>query len=412
MRTHNNYTVYSCGVLLGIIGLIAISVIKKGGWLTSYFVTDMTNSYMDFFNIIAKAYNTNPYITRNTNYPALVWLIAKAFQAIIPPFDGQSDGIMLRQYLPCQLLFIGYIIFVLWVVCTCIRKICLFDAGNSDFAFFLLMIVTSGPMLFAIERGNFVLLSLAFTMFFIAEYDSDRFWGRVFAYMSLALAFSIKIYPALFGILILKKKRFSESVLAIVIAMIAFFTPFVFFGGSNAFFRMLNGISNAGVKQAVRGTNANFSLYNFADIIRVTTNENVYFSKLAIIVILFVCLMFAIVANELWKSLFLIALVCIWGPSFSYTYTLIFFIPAVVVFLRDADLNRLRDAIYITNFIIILSPIVTKHIERIDNGLSYPLSYSTLIINLALLFMAIMVIVDIGYEVFHSICLNNRKSTL
>lgn len=101
---------------------------------------------------------------------------------------------------------------------------------------FFLVIITSYPMLFCIGRGNNIIFSVIFVALFLMFYNSDNKNLRYLAYIFLGIATSIKIYPGLFGLLVLRegldKKDLKETLICVIIGALIFFTPFLLTDGT------------------------------------------------------------------------------------------------------------------------------------------------------------------------------------
>ncbi|MFR1477072.1 MAG: glycosyltransferase 87 family protein [Hydrogeniiclostridium mannosilyticum] len=83
---------------------------------------------------------------------------------------------------------------------------------TSEKVLFSCSVLFSGPMFFLLERGNILIAVFAFSLVFLALYDSEKFSHRLIAYICLAVAAAIKLYPAVLGFLVLYK-RYKETVL-------------------------------------------------------------------------------------------------------------------------------------------------------------------------------------------------------
>ena len=73
------------------------------------------------------------------------------------------------------------------------------------------MMIVSYPVMFCLERGNILILSVVFAMFFIFFKDSDNKFIKELSYISLAMSAGIKIYPAVFGLTLIIEKKYKEA---------------------------------------------------------------------------------------------------------------------------------------------------------------------------------------------------------
>ena len=106
---------------------------------------------------------------------------------------------------------LGMIIFTIYTVACvmllikCIKK---YKIGNGlDKFLFAVSMFLSVPMIFLLERGNILILVISLLFVFLYGYDSEKASTRHLAYICLAIAVSIKLYPVVFGLLLLRKKK-------------------------------------------------------------------------------------------------------------------------------------------------------------------------------------------------------------
>ena len=102
------------------------------------------------------------------------------------------------------------------------------NRGGDRFLF--VFIAFSSPMLFAIERGNLILVGFLLSMYFAEAYRSRSAFTKHTALVALALAAAVKIYPAAYGLVLLTKKRIRDASTALFYGIVVFLTPFLFTG--------------------------------------------------------------------------------------------------------------------------------------------------------------------------------------
>lgn len=74
-------------------------------------------------------------------------------------------------------------------------------------------------------------MTIFFIIFYIFNYDSENKVRRELALISLALAASFKLTPAVLGILLIYNKQWKEVVRVIIYGLIFGIVPFLFFHG-------------------------------------------------------------------------------------------------------------------------------------------------------------------------------------
>ena len=367
-----------------------IMVVSRGAWLTTYFLNDTNDTAMDYFNMLANVSDLDPYKTY-ANYPPLVFCFLRVMYHILPIMPGGDVGYILRNYEPAQL---GYILFIITALFCFIVLTSTWIKNNDKYKWmYTFLLLTSGPMIFTIERGNFIIVALIAVMFFLRYYDSDDKKLRILAYIALSVAAAIKIYPAVFGLLVLGKKRWNEVLLLIISGLSLFFIPFLFFGGTYDVIRMLQGILISGEEQAAYGSNFNFSIVNLNNMLFELFDKQLDINGLYIQLFgLVVGIIIFLLADELYKKTMALTLMCIWTPTFSYTYMLILFIPCLLI-LCNKDVLFKIDYFYGICLSLLLCPVSLPFVFE-EAIYRLPISYSTIVLNVILIIVSVVLIVD------------------
>ena len=357
-------------------------------------MNDFTNTSMDYFNMLSNLYTLKPY-SANANYPAMCFLILRVLYHMIPLVPEGNDGFYLRNYMPAQL---GYIIYTIVLILGIYELLTAFckknEAENKLIAF---SIIISGPFIFTLERGNIILVALLFLLLYVLLYNSDNRKYRYLAYIALAISASIKIYPALFGLMIIYKKRYKEAMHTLILGILIFLLPFMAFDGIKSLKAMIYGIFLSSNIQGNLGMGYNFSFTNLVKIFfALNGNLNPQISGFVKIIPLFIGITIFLISKEEWKKIFAITLLCTWLQEFSCTYTLLLFIVPLIVYLRDnTSLSHVTDIFYRLLFLIILIPFPLPQIPEMDIvNIKFPINYSTIIINITILLMSLILIFD------------------
>lgn len=240
-KLHSNpHLVYALFSTLLIVLYWATMILTRSNLIHTYYVNDYTDTYMDYYNMLATMYDSSHPYLHDANYPAMPFLIWRALYHMVPLSSDASDGFFLRNYLPATLGFILYSTFVLLAIYQTLNS--LVKTGRISKPLLSMCLMLGGPFIFALERGNMILLSFLFSLLFFRLYNAPKKGTRCLGYLCLALAASIKIYPALFGLLIIKRKRISEIVFAIATGVFTFVLPFFCFEGVKSIRDFLSGI--------------------------------------------------------------------------------------------------------------------------------------------------------------------------
>ncbi|MCQ2398929.1 MAG: glycosyltransferase 87 family protein [Clostridia bacterium] len=194
-------------------------------------IPELDDAYGDFFNVLEFIKNRSPYtyfedngLQGTANYPPLAYLLMYPFYLLasvggeISVHDpwGLTSMVLyiLIATVPVAVLFCRKLGFT--------RSVCVLTA---------LGVFTSYLAYFEIERLNVILYATLFLTVYCSWYDSDSKVKRQFAYMGLAAAGAIKLYPLFLGVLLIRDKRFKDCFIVAFYFAVFFFLPFFFFKG-------------------------------------------------------------------------------------------------------------------------------------------------------------------------------------
>lgn len=184
------------------------SFFQQYGYLPSPFIDDKSNTFMDLFNTMFWAGRVGGYEIWKSVYPPLVFIILDVVRALLVPSFTYNTGTALRAG--------GYNVEIALVIAYCVLPalaLCLrtwADFSLKERLLLYLAAVSSIPFLFALERGNLILLVTPLLTLLLGK--SVRL--RV---LSLLLLINIKPY---FGILLLgyvARKDWDELLIAVLV---------------------------------------------------------------------------------------------------------------------------------------------------------------------------------------------------
>ena len=234
----------------------------------------------------------------------------------------------------------------------------------------------SYPVLFAINRGNFELWVFVLLYLFSYYLNQKRF---IRSAIFLSLAISLKIFPAVFLIVMLSCKKFKAAIYACLFTLCTTLISLAVFASrsshnvSKLISQYVNTYTIGYVKEYVvdnRGLDFGHSLYgllklrifsfykttNITDVTlkKITTLLNSYTRiQISLLVILSAYILF--IEKELWKKITLMVIAMNLLPFVSSDYKLInFFIP-LYLFINKKEKSRI-DFLYIILFSLLLVP--------------------------------------------------------
>lgn len=409
MNNKNGKNIFTYLISIGILcaSYYIVCVLSRGEFIQAVFVNDSGDTFMDYFNSISNA-KFNPYTDAYSNYPALACLLYKVLFRVTPLELREADSFILRNVQAPLIIFILYNFFIIWFVELIIRKRAALDERNG--ILLSLVILPSAPFMFTIERGNLILLSFALSFFFVAFYDSESKVLRELSYCSLAVAAAIKIYPALLGMLLVKRKKIKESIRLLVYGITFFIIPFFYYGGIKALKIMLSALRYTSNLTEELGYGVNVSLYNicqtFSEILNLgISNWHISIISLAVFSLLVITFF---VTQEKWLEFLSLVLIIILLPKTNYYYVMIFLIIPFVEFVKEWHNGNLRQRIYDIAFaviyLIILVPWPLPKVVKLSEGKKYFVSYSMLIHYLAIIWLIVFILNKLLLSVF-----KNRK---
>lgn len=220
-------------VAVGMVMYFLLCVIFGEGRFTSIFFSEGNDLFMDFFNSIRDASQGSAvYTERHVIYPPMANLLFLIFSRFTPSYYNSSSFEHRKLWIHYPSAIILIILFTMiiavllaFLIATQVRRGRML---NGAFAFFAIFSV---PVLYTFERGNILSLCLLSLLVYAATYHSEKKCYREIGLLALAFAFSLKLYPAVFGYFLLCDKRYKETIRCCVYALLMLILPSFFFGG-------------------------------------------------------------------------------------------------------------------------------------------------------------------------------------
>lgn len=345
---------------------------------------DSTDSFMDFFNVLKYISTGDPY-----HYIAYNSLAEKAYPPfsymILIPFSLISDALHQDPFVMRGTQFGMMSLFLFVGISVLLFALLLYRyTEGSGFVktAVLLALFSSGINIFSIERANTVILAAAFLAAFLFWYQSDSRLLRELSYIALACSAGLKVFPAVFGILLLKDKRWFGSIRTVLYGLLLFFLPFLFFkGGFANVTQMFGNMFLNSDEYMFREPVFRFGFLPFAMASGIG-NERVFLvlGYVLLVLSLLLCLVF----KEKWKAVLLITCAVMTAPVNCSYYCGLYLFAAILLFL-NAEEHPIIDWIYLLLFLIVLNPFQIMFGEE---------SFTSILANNALLFMYLLLIAE------------------
>ena len=334
-------------------------------WLLSIF--------SDFVEIMNFSLEETPYIMgegTGSSYPPIAIIILYPFAYICKNVFAQyaHEALDIDTLTSLVVRHVEFWIAIVLFFVVCISAIVILASKIGKFGPIPslklgLIICCSSPFVYAIMRGNTIYFALIFVLLFLLLYDSDKPALREIAYISLAIAGAIKIYPLFFGVFLLKSKRFFPVVRVAVYFLILFFISFKFFpeqqGAMDSFSENLQGFMFDPERLACfRNLSITAMLYKLVALFSPAATEGIGFA-VANVVILAIVFALSVITALYTRSNFSRLVICftiiILIPSVTYFYVLVFAIIPFIEYLRSYDsLDRTTQKLYGFMFMFIL----------------------------------------------------------
>lgn len=328
----------------------------------AYVFFKKTADYMaDFYNVAKYSSDGNPYFNEfRGSYPPISYVLMMILSKFAPyeelgAFDAGNTtmGLATSAYF---MFFISGLFFLL---------LHSFAKGGRGVRFLLVSsFYISGIFIFTYERGNLVILSALFSTFYLFNYRSENALIRELAFFSLAFSAALKIYPAIFGILLFFEGRFKESLRLILYGILITLLPFIFLDhhilNLPKLFENLEFASDyyLFMRYPRFGHYYYISVWNSSRPLRnLISGEFLHLVLTPLVhIIASIGITLANWNQYYWKKVAVLTLAVILLPVNSGLYCGIYMFPVIIMFFNQAEMNK-RDWWYVILFLIFLNPI-------------------------------------------------------
>ncbi len=387
-----------CGICLF---LLSLTVFGFERWLYLFFIlVDPWDSFMDFYNPIswagAATLKTAYYNILNLYPPIVVFVTCVLGSGFSEVFSHNMRG---GQFLNYHIAIICLLIFLFTSVTSLFSMLWVKKTGNKKTKFlFCFFILFSAPFLHWLERGNYVIFAVIFSLLFVMYYDSSKKYIRHLALLSLALAINIKIYPAVLGLLLLKDKKFKEVFYLGLYTSLWFFVPLIWLGGIDSIFLLSRNLKLNSQNAANGGYGYLLSLSSTLKMLvyAVFRQEYPILNKIFFVLSVFILPVGAFSAyfiKSKWKTLAILCLLMVLIPQISYTYLLLFMIIPLLYFLNEKEKYGFCDLIYLVLFCLIFMLNIPAQAPIFTPG-GYPVLMDNFCARLSCLVIFIMLCLD------------------
>ncbi len=351
------------------------------------FLFGANDRFNDFFNMLNITKDLNPYFCKyfftSNYYP---------FTNIIFYFFSITD-----KWVSLSLFSLVFVIsFIL------LNKYYLTTASKSNLVNMLIFTFISFPFLFVIDRGNIESWVFICTALFIYYFQKNK---GIPACIFLSMAIAMKLFPAIFLILMVTEKKYKELAITIALALLISIISLLLFenGFSNNLKFVLSGFDMGNFKY-IQGDNnllqRGISLFTLIKYILIKTNliNSVKISfvmsmyvKITIIVFGLIVAYIYFIEKTFWKKVTMIILPMLLFPHVSADYKLLYIFILLYLFVNNEKKTR-ADLFYLLMLAFLLIP---KDYYYFYNVPDFSINN---IINISILIIMMMVIIATGLK--------------
>ena len=354
---------YLCVLLLGyMLFSFFINRFPEIAYPDGDFLCKSDDMFMDFFNTNCSALTLNVYRNGNNQYPPFIILIAHILSRFAPyKIVSQYD----LRWIPAGMIsFIAvFVVSITSLFTVLIRFLVKRKIPPRGILIFVISMLFSAPFLFLVDRGNYLIIALAFFVIFCLSFHTNPKISAVF----IGLSAAIKIYPGLLMILFITEKKKKEFFLSLITCLFVTLLSFAFFEGNIiknifAFVRNLTKFGNGmpywymdlyfscGLSTIVKSLYGIIGSSPFTDFFPVM----MVYTCVAFLILVFS--IFAIWREVFfWRRLLLLTLLIVFLTPNSYLYNLTFLIGPLVIFLTTENLQK-RNNLYFYALLVLFAP--------------------------------------------------------
>lgn len=311
----------------------------------------------------------DPYNKWYVIYPAFITAVYKLLGNWCMPFveiTGTRDiAFDFRDNQILMFIFIISFIISIYAIRIFCHKIGKGVISDRYIDVLFLFLICSGPLIYAIMRGNSIIWDLTLIMIFVIGYKSENKIIKYISYLALACSIGIKITSVFLALLLIKNKEWKGFVLCTLLSAIIFFIPFLYTGG--CLLDLLNNISNH--MDTTKGIGSPVTVSDWTHMLNGVLSENIIsileYSALGII---FIFSFIAIIFNKKitdWEQMAILCGLMVVGLGIGIRYYFIFMIIPLIYFLTYEKEITVKNLLIMVSFILMFTTFIIPAIGSI-----------------------------------------------
>lgn len=391
MKSQNKLWIYSAIIVAGLAIFCLYSYFGHKYWGLSYprdsFLFMWGDRFMDFFNVNTMTSHLDPYISGGSSYPPLALILAYIVGLFIPGTAVKTAAEVRMQEPVGKYVLAGmYGICILLISVFAWRRIWKQEKNSSEnagvrqslskskrirhiasrillFGAVSLGIGLSAPMVFAVDRGNYLILCTLFLFLFCIFYGKNDYAASVF----LALAACVKIFPIVLFYVFIRQRKWKPMFLGVGTgAVLTIGSMLVFKGGfiTNLmyFAKNLTAFSN-GIDPYYSGTYMNAIgtrgfLATISIMFRGHISDKLHITTLTMIVNILLLVFVSILClldKRPWRQILYLSIFMVLFPNPSYYYNLVYLTAPILLFLLKEEKEH-YDFLFLMGFALLMIP--------------------------------------------------------
>ena len=216
------------------------------------------------------------------------------------------------------------------------------------------LIAASYPFVFAVDRGNSIIYAAVLSLFFVYGYKSPNGRIRFASYLCIALAASIKVYPAVLLVLLIRERRWKDFAVSATMVLVLLTVPFVFTDGTPLILldTMLNHAHTTAGSNGLVNINDWINLI-FGPFVSDGTEKAISFGITALFEFFLLWRIVFDTRLREWEMLLLASSMFIFGPGVGAAYLLTFAAIPLLWFISDKGESRKCTVLLAVGFAVV-----------------------------------------------------------
>lgn len=326
-------------ISIGITGITVLAnIITSGKFFPEIVLEPQCLFYDHFYNMAGSTDLKTLYEWQYNYFPPLAYIMYYFLWKLnaTPPLNSKGDYVTVTYYDNNLLIFVVFMILQMILLCYCISQY--YKSNKTKYTFLLpCALVLSYPIsCSSLQRGNSVLLvSLLLALAWVWMDDESKVKQEL-ALILIAIAASYKFVPAIVGLEYVRRKDWKKVTRLVLYGLIFVFVPFLFCGGINGIVGLISNLT-----RFTEGSR--YGLYTIKGavewfVLKLFGQSAAWVSTCGTIIqylFLAVCILFAFLSKRKWQRAMFYAAVMASFLSTGWMYTCIYYLPAVMLFLKE-----------------------------------------------------------------------------